>query len=116
MVLKKKVIFSPTDKVGEVDLRSLGYYKVKQGVLQQKLSNQYRFESADIVCYQFSRLTNMLKKEEEENGKGKDKYPWLEDSDERKYMTDKEILGKYVNLDQLSFDKKGKERSKRVTL
>ena len=27
------------------------------------------------------------------------KYPWLEDSDERKLMTDKEILDKYINLD-----------------
>ena len=39
-----------------------------------------------------------MKKEEEEKGKGKDKYPWLEDSDERKYMTDKEILHEYINL------------------
>ena len=28
-----------------------------------------------------------------------DKYPWLDDSDERKYMTDSEILEKYINLD-----------------
>ena len=27
------------------------------------------------------------------------KYPWLEDSDDRKHMTDKEILNKYINLD-----------------
>ena len=27
------------------------------------------------------------------------KLPWLEDTDERKYMTDREILDKYVNLD-----------------
>ena len=36
-------------------------------------------------------------RKEEENSKGK--YPWLEDTDERKYMTDKEILDKYINLD-----------------
>ena len=29
----------------------------------------------------------------------KDKYPWLEDSDERKHMTDKEILHKYIDLE-----------------
>ena len=29
----------------------------------------------------------------------KDKYPWLDDSDEMKYMTDKEILDKYIDLD-----------------
>ena len=36
-------------------------------------------------------------RKEEENSEGK--YPWLEDTDERKYMTDREILDKYINLD-----------------
>ena len=39
-----KVTFDPTDMVGVVDLRTLGYYKVKQGVLQQNLSKLYHFE------------------------------------------------------------------------
>ena len=30
----------------------------------------------------------------------KEKYPWLEDSDKRKYKTDKEILDKYIDLDK----------------
>ena len=30
----------------------------------------------------------------EENSEGK--YPWLEDTDERKYMMDREILDKYI--------------------
>ena len=29
-----------------------------------------------------------------------EKYPWLDSSDERKYMLDKEILDKYVHLDK----------------
>ena len=28
-----------------------------------------------------------------------EKFPWLDNSDERKYMSDKEILRKYINLD-----------------
>ena len=28
-----------------------------------------------------------------------EKFPWLDDSDERKYMSDMEILRKYINLD-----------------
>ena len=28
----------------------------------------------------------------------KRKYPWLDPSDERKYMTDREILEKYIDL------------------
>ena len=39
---------------------------------------------------------NLMRKEEE-NSEGK--FPWLEDTNERKYMTDREILDKYVNLD-----------------
>ena len=39
---------------------------------------------------------NLLRKEEEDY---EGKFPWLEDTDERKYMTDREILDKYVNLD-----------------
>ena len=27
-----------------------------------------------------------------------ERYPWLDDADERKYMTDEEILDKYINL------------------
>ena len=29
-----------------------------------------------------------------------EKCPWLEDINERKYMTDKEILNKYIDLDK----------------
>ena len=28
----------------------------------------------------------------------KEKYPWLDPSDEQKYMSDREILEKYINL------------------
>ena len=51
----------------------------------------------------------MLKKDEEEKGKGKDKYTWLEDSNERKYMTDREILDKCVNLDNSTLTRREKK-------
>ena len=35
---------------------------------------------------------------QEEKDKQKEKYPWLDDRDERKYMTDQEILDKYIDL------------------
>ena len=35
---------------------------------------------------------------QEERGKQKEKYPWLDDMDERKYMMDREILDKYIDL------------------
>ena len=92
------VIFEPKQMLSILDLRSLGYYKIKQGVLQQNLSICYHFESAEKICEEFNTLVNKLKKDEKVSEN--DKYPWLEDSDERKYMTDKEILDKYIDLDK----------------
>ena len=102
--------------LGIIDLRSLGYYKIKQGVLQQNLSHIYHFESAHKVCDQFNRLIDTLRKEEKLEGT--EKYPWLDDSDERKYMTDKEVLERYINLDNscLTCLKTGKEGSKEFDL
>ena len=91
------VTFNPTQMIGNIDLRSLGYYKIKQGVLQQYLSHIYNFESGHDICDQFNRLINILRKEEKM--KGTERYPWLDDSDERKYMSDREILVKYIDLE-----------------
>ena len=52
--------------LGILDLRSVVYYKIRQGILQQNLSKYYRFESADILCKQFNRFINTLKKEKRE--------------------------------------------------
>ena len=100
----KTLILNPKEAVGILDLRSLGYYKIKQGVLQQDLSRYYKFESAEEVCTQFNNLINTLKKEQSlDTG---EKYPWLDDSNERKYMSDREILEKYINLDNTCLTEK----------
>ena len=96
------VTFGRTEMMGIVDLRSLGFYKIKQEVLQENLGRHYPFELADNVCNQYNRFVNLMRKEEE-NSEGK--FPWLEDTNERKYMMDREILDKYVNLDTLCFTK-----------
>ena len=41
---KDTMIFKAEEIIGIIDLRSLGYYKIKQGILQQNLSRYYRFE------------------------------------------------------------------------
>ena len=58
----KTVTFDPTEMIGILDLRSLGYYKIKQSMLHQNLSEDYHFESADTVCDQFKQFVNLLKK------------------------------------------------------
>ena len=52
--------------LGILDLRLVGYYKIRQGILQQNLSKYYRFKSADVLCKQFNKFINTLKKEKEE--------------------------------------------------
>ena len=84
---QETVIFEPKQMLGILDLRSLGYYKIKQGVLQQNLSKCNHFESAEKLCEEFNTLVNKLKKDEKVSEK--DKYPWLDDSGKRKHMTKK---------------------------
>ena len=57
------VIFDPKEMIRILDLSSMGYYKIKQGMLQQNLSKYNRLESADTLYEQFKRFINTLKKE-----------------------------------------------------
>ena len=75
------VIFGPEEILGIVDLRSLGYYKIKQGILQQNLSRYYRFERSEKLCEYFNKFVDTLKKEGEQK-LPEEKYPWLDPSDE----------------------------------
>ena len=101
------LILNPKDALGILDLRLVGYYQIKQGVLQQNLSRFYEFESAEKVCDQFNNLINTLKREQ--NLETGEKYLWLDEIDERKYMTDREILEKYINLDNTCLTEKEKK-------
>ena len=59
------MIFRPEEMLGIVDLKLLGYYKIKQGILQQNLSRYYKFEKAEKLCKYFNKFVNTLKKERE---------------------------------------------------
>ena len=91
------VIFDLEEMLGILELRSIGYYKIKQGIMQHNLNKYHRFESADILWEEFNKFINTFKKEKD---KMKEKYPWLGPDDERINMSDREILDKYVNLDK----------------
>ena len=94
---KDTMILNPKEMIGIVDIRSLGYYKIKQGILQQNLSRYYRFEEASKLCEYFNKFIDTLKKDREQTY-SVDKYPWLDPEDERRNMTDREILEKYIDL------------------
>ena len=93
--MKETLIFDKKT-IGILDLRSLGYYNIKQGVLKQNLNEYYHFEEANRVCEAFYKVVETVRQEEKDRRRGK--YPWLDDTDERKYMMDKEILDKYIDL------------------
>ena len=73
-----------------IDLRSLGYYKIKQGILQQNLSRYYKFEKAEKLCEYFNKCVNT--KTEREQKSLEERYPWLDPDSEWRHMTDKDIL------------------------
>ena len=58
------IIFKPEEMLGIVDLRSLGYYKIKQGILQWYPSKYYKFERVGTLCEHFSKFINTLKRRE----------------------------------------------------
>ena len=102
------MILKPEEMIGIIDLRSLGYYKIKQGILQQNMSRYYRFKKAEKLCEHFNNFINTLQREREQNSLG-DKYPWLDTDDERRHITDKEILDKYIDVDQSCLSKEEKK-------
>ena len=102
------IIFRSKEIIGIVDLRLLGYYKIKQGILQQNLGKYYRFERTEKLCEYFNKFVNTLKKEREQKDLN-ESYLWLDSSNERKYITDQEILDKYIDLDSSFLTEEKKE-------
>ena len=55
---QEMVIFEPKQMLGILNLRSLGYYMIRQCLLQQNLSKCYHFESTDKLHKEFNTLFN----------------------------------------------------------
>ena len=70
---RETIIFDKKMSIGILDLRSLGYYKIKQGVLQQNLDKYYQFEEVDRICANFNRM--MEEKRQEEKNSSEERYP-----------------------------------------
>ena len=58
------LIFDRKTMIGILDLRSLGYYKIKQRILQQNLNKYYHFEEANKVCEEYNKMVEVIKEEE----------------------------------------------------
>ena len=104
---KDTMILKLKEMIRIVDIMSLGYYKIKQGLLQQNLRRYYTFEEAKKLCEHFIKFVDALKKDREQITPI-DKYPWLDPEDERRNMTDREILEKYVDQKNSCLNKEEK--------
>ena len=71
---KDTMILRPKEMIGIVDIRSLEYYKFKQGILQQNLSRYYKFEEAKKLCEYFNKFMDTLRKDREQTTQI-DEYP-----------------------------------------
>ena len=61
--MHEAMTFNPTQILGVIDLRSLGYYKIKQGDLQQNLKYMYHFESThEVLTNSIGQLTHLEKR------------------------------------------------------
>ena len=56
------ITFSRIEMMGIVDLRSLGFYKIKQEVLWEHLGRHYHFKLADDICHQYNRFCESYEK------------------------------------------------------
>ena len=68
------ITFKPEDMLEILDLRSLAYYKIKQGTQQQNLRKYSKFKRVDTLCKHFNKFLNTLKKERELE-ESKENYP-----------------------------------------
>ena len=103
------IIFKPEEMIGIVDLRSLGYYKIKQGISQQNLSIYYRFQRVETLCKHFNKFIQHVKERKRTVG-AKRKLPMVRLQCKRKYMTDREILDKYIDLDSSCLTKEERKK------
>ena len=106
---KDTMILRLEEMIGIIDIRSLGYYKIKQSILQKNLSKYYRFKKMEKLCEYLKKFVNTLEREREQKSPT-DKYPWLDPDDERKHMTDREILEIYINFNNSCLNKEEKMR------
>jgi hypothetical protein len=100
-------------KIGSVDLRSIGLFHCSRDGLERAEGLMLLSENESQQCVQECMDHMMAVKGEAE---GDDPYPWLDDSDERKRMTDEEIIRKYVNLDEAKITPAEKEKLYRMLI
>ena len=106
---------SPEESMGIVDLRSLGYYNIKPQVMHFNLTGAHNLFSKWNLDLRFEEhfakisTQNVRYRKREAASKSPDPYPWLDEDDPRRHMTDGEILYRYIDLSKSHLTEKEKE-------
>ena len=106
---------SPEESIGLVDIRSLGYYNIKPQVMHFNLTgvhNLFPKWNLDLKLKEhFAKVTtqNVCYQKREVVRKSPDPYPWLDEVDPQKNMTNEEILYKYIDLSKSHLTSKERE-------
>ena len=105
----------PEESIGIVDLRSLGYYNIKPQVMHFNLTGIHNLFSRWNLDLRFEEhfakisTQNVRYQKREVVRKLSDPYPWLDEDDPRRDMTDEEILHRYIDLSESHLTCKEKE-------
>ena len=106
---------SPEESIGIVDLRSLGYYNIKPQVMHFNLTGIHNlFSKWDLDLRfkeHFTRISmqNVQYQKREVVRKSSEPYPWLDEDDPWREMTEEEILYWYIDLSESHLTCKEKE-------
>ena len=107
--------FSPEESIGIVDIRSLGYYNIKPKVMHfnitgiDNLFSKWNLDNRFEEYYAKISTQNVRYKKKDSARKTPDPYPWLDEDDPRRNMTDEEILYKYIDLSESHLTDREKE-------
>ena len=106
---------SPEESIAIIDLRSLGYYNIKPLVMHFNLTGIHNLFSKWNLDLRFKEhfakisMQNIRYRKREVMRKSSDPYPWLDEDDPRRDMTDEEILHQYIDLSESHLTHKEKE-------
>ena len=122
---KTTMLFSTDSALAIVDIRSLGFHNNKHVTLQYNLSKQlpqYNKIAAEhveqIKTKHVPKQCSHVKHESQQKlqQSADDPYPWLDNQDPRRDMSDEEILRKYIDLSQSILNDSEKEELTQIIL
>ena len=113
------------ETMGSIDMRSLGYFHINRDTIMEAVEDQCRFLTEDETCEYFCKMIDdhnelynavntRLKRRYDKNNEDTniatqtDPYPWLEENDPRRSLTDQQIIERYVNLTEADLTAKEK--------